>query len=366
MAGRDSLLARRLALAAVCSVLFLTFLDNTIVSVALADMQTSLRAGVASLQWILDGYMLAFAALMLSGGTLGDILGRKRVLLAGVACFCGGALVSALAQSTNVLILGRVIMGVGAAASEPGTLSLIRQLYPHARERARALGIWTGVSGVSLAVGPVLGGVLVGLFGWRGIFWFNIVFGLLALGAAAWTLQESADPEGRRVDVPGLVAGAVAVMALTFALIEGETAGFTTWWIVLLYATAAAALVAFVVIELRSPDPVLRLEFFRVPTFSVANGVAFATSFGLFAVFFFTALYLQVVSHFSGWRIALQFLAMAVAIIVAGLLSGGWTAARGPRVPMVAGCLGAGGGIFVVDALLKPNVSFAALAAAVP
>ena len=364
MARRHTALARRLALAAVCSVVFLTFLDNTIVSVALADMQTSLRAGVTNLQWIVDGYMLAFAALMLSGGTLGDILGRKKVLLAGVACFCAGALVSALAHSIHLLILGRVIMGVGAAASEPGTLSLIRQLYPDARERARALGIWTSVSGVSLAVGPVLGGLLVDLFGWRGIFWFNIVFGLGALLAAAWTLEESADPEGRRIDVPGLLAGAVSVTALTFAVIEGEGAGFLTWWIVLLYATAAAALVAFVVIELRSPDPVVPLEFFRLPTFSAANAVAFATSFGLFAVFFFTALYLQVVSRFSGGKIALQFVAMAVAIIVAGLLSGSWTARRGPRVPMVVGCLAAGVGIFAVDALLKPTVAVGPLAAA--
>jgi EmrB/QacA subfamily drug resistance transporter len=361
---RHAPIARWLALTAVCSVLFLTFLDNTIVSVALANMQTSLKAGVASLQWIVDGYMLAFAALMLSGGTLGDILGRKKILLGGVALFVAGAVVSALANGTHLLIAGRVIMGVGAAASEPGTLSLIRQLYPDARERARALGIWTAVSGISLAVGPVLGGVLVGLWGWRGIFWFNVVFGLAALAAAAFTLEESSDPEGRKIDVPGLVLGAVAVMALTFAVIQGESSGFGTWWIDVLFAVAAVSLVTFVIVERRSPDPVLRLDYFRAPTYSAANAVAFATSFGLFAVFFFTALYLQVVSHFSGWKIALQFLAMAVAIIAAGLISGSWTASRGPRVPMVAGCAAAGGGIFVVDALLKPTVSVAPLAAA--
>jgi EmrB/QacA subfamily drug resistance transporter len=364
MASEHAPIAKWLALTAVCSVLFLTFLDNTIVSVALANMQTSLKAGVASLQWIVDGYMLAFAALMLSGGTLGDILGRKKILLGGVTVFVAGAVVSALAHGTHVLIAGRVIMGVGAAASEPGTLSLIRQLYPDARERARALGIWTAVSGISLAIGPVLGGVLVGLWGWRGIFWFNVAFGVAALAAAAYTLEESADPEGRRIDVPGLVLGAVAVMALTFAVIQGEGTGFGTWWIDGLFAVAAVSLVAFVIVELRSPDPVLRLEYFRAPTYSAANAVAFATSFGLFAVFFFTALYLQVVCKFSGWKIALQFVAMAVAIIAAGIVSGRWTGSRGPRVPMVAGCIAAGGGIFVVDALLKPTVSVAPLAAA--
>ena len=364
MASRPTSVAPQLALAAVCAVLFLTFLDNTIVSVALADLQTSLRSGVSSLQWIVDGYMLAFAALMLTGGTLGDLLGRKRVLLAGVAVFGAGSLVGALAPNSGTLIAGRVVMGVGAAACEPGTLSLIRQIYPDARARARALGVWTGVSGVSLAAGPVLGGVLVGAAGWRGIFWFNVAFATASFAAAAWTLEESADPAGRSLDLPGLVAGAVAIIALTFAVIEGEGAGFGTWWIVALFVVAAAAGVAFVWIELRVPDPVLRLEFFRNRVFATANAVAFVTSFGLFAVFFFTALYLQIVSHFSGWKIALQFVAMAVAMVVAGRVAGVWTGTRGPRLPMCGGCLLAGGGMLGVDALLAPDVSVGPLAAA--
>ncbi len=354
---------RSYALAAVCLVLFLTFLDNTIVSVALADMQTSLKAGVSSLQWIVDGYMLAFAALMLTGGTLGDILGRKKVLLAGVVLFCAGALVAALAGNAHTLIAGRIVMGVGAAASEPGTLSLIRQLYPDERERARALGVWTAVSGISLALGPVLGGVLVAVGGWRAIFWFNLAFGATMLGAAARFLPESADPEGRRFDIPGLIAGAVAVSGVTFAVIEGENVGYHTWWVPLLFVVPAAA-AAFVAIERRAPDPVLRLEFFRNRAFSGATAVAFATSFGLFAVFFFTALYLQIVASFSGWKIALQFVAMSVAMVVAGLVAGRWTAARGPRGPMTAGCLLAGGAMFWVDSLLDPSISFAPLAAA--
>ena len=335
-------MAPQLALAAVCAVLFLTFLDNTIVSVALADLQTSLRSGVSSLQWIVDGYMLAFAALMLTGGTLGDLLGRKRVLLGGVVVFGAGSLVGALAPNSGTLIAGRVVMGVGAAACEPGTLSLIRQIYPDARARARALGVWTGVSGVSLAAGPVLGGVLVGAAGWRGIFWFNVAFATASFAAAAWTLEESADPAGRSLDVPGLVTGAVAIMALTFAVIEGEGAGFGTWWIVALFVVAAAAGAAFVWIELRARDPVLRLEFFRNRVFASATAVAFVTSFGLFAVFFFTALYLQIVSHFSGWKIALQFVAMAVAMVVAGRVAGVWTGTRGPRCPCAAGACSPG------------------------
>ena len=349
---------RSFALAAVCAVLFLTFLDNTIVSVALADMQTSLRAGVSSLQWIVDGYMLAFTGLMLAGGTLGDLLGRKKVMLAGIVLFCAGSLVGALAGDTRTLIAGRVVMGVGAAACEPGTLSLIRQIYPDRRERARALGVWTAVSGISLALGPVLGGVLVAAGGWRAIFWFNLAFGAAMLAAAARFLPESSDPEGRRFDIPGLVAGAVAVTGVTFAVIEGENVGYRTWWVPLLFVVAAAATAVFVAIERRTRDPVLRLEFFRSRAFSGATAVAFATSFGLFAVFFFTALYLQVVAGFHGGKIARQFVFMSVAMVVAGIVAGRWTAARGPREPMTAGCLIAGGAMFAVDSLLHPSISF--------
>lgn len=365
LAPDERLASRRgLALTAVCGVLFLTFLDNTIVSVALADMQASLAAGVSSLQWIVDGYMLAFAGLMLTGGTLGDLFGRRKVLLAGVATFCAGSIVGALATGPSMLIAGRVVMGVGAAACEPETLSLIRQIYPDSHARAKALGVWTAVSGISLAVGPVAGGILVGFAGWRGIFWFNLAFGLVAFIVAAKTLRESADPAGRSLDIPGLIAGTAAVTAVTFAVIEGESVGYRTWWIALLFAVAAGACLAFVAVERRVKDPVLRLELFRIPAFSSATVVAFATSFGLFAVFFFTSLYLQVVAHFSGWKIALQFVAMAVAMAVAGRVAGTFTATRGPRIPMAVGCALSGGGMFAVDALLKPDVSVAPLAGA--
>jgi EmrB/QacA subfamily drug resistance transporter len=356
--------SRGAALAAVCAVLFLTFLDNTIVSVSLAGVQKSLHAGVASLQWIVDGYMLAFAALMLTGGTLGDLYGRKRVLLGGVAVFCAGSALSAVATTSGWLIAGRVTMGVGAAACEPGTLSIIRHLYPEARARARALGVWTAVSGAALACGPILSGILVSELGWRSIFWFNLVFGVLILGAAALTLTESSDPEGRRLDVPGLVLGTGALLCLTVAVIEGESSGWATWWIDLLFAASALLLVAFVLAELRSPDPVLRLDFFRLPAFSGANAVGFATSFGLFAVFFFTALYLQLVASLSARKIAIEFVAMALAMVVAGRVAGAWTARGGPRAPMTCGCVLAAAGLGAVDLLMKPDVSLTALAAA--
>src|SRR5262249_7884052 len=174
--------AREAALAAVCAVLFLTFLDNTIVSVALANIQTDLSSSVSGLQWIVNGYMIAFAALMLTGGTLGDLFGRKKVMLGGVAVFCAGSVMAAVGAGERVLIAGRIVMGVGAAASEPGTLSVLRHVYPEHRERARALGVWAAVSGLALALGPVIGGVLVeGAGGWRSIFWFSLGLGALCL-----------------------------------------------------------------------------------------------------------------------------------------------------------------------------------------
>jgi EmrB/QacA subfamily drug resistance transporter len=353
--------AREAALAAVCAILFLTFLDNTIVSVALADVQTSLGSSVTGLQWIVDGYMLAFAALMLTGGTLGDLLGRKQVMLAGVAVFCAGSIVAAVAPDTSTLIAGRIVMGVGAAASEPGTLSLIRHIYPEREERAVALGVWAAVSGLALALGPVIGGVLADGLGWRSIFWFGVGLGAVAFAVAAATLTESRDPEGRRLDVPGLATGAAAITAATFAVIEGENRGYGTWWIAVLFAAAALLTAAFVVVEHRVADPVLKLQFLRNPTFAAANVVAFAVNLSVFSVFFFTALYLQLITSFSGYQIALVFTSLAVAMIVAGPVAGRWTARVGPKVPMVAGCALAGLGLFLVDWKLTATTSVAAL-----
>ncbi len=353
--------ARGAALAALCAILFLTFLDNTIVSVALADIQSSLSTSVSGLQWVVDGYMLAFAALMLTGGTLGDLFGRKRVMLAGVAIFCAGSIAAAVAPSTNILIAGRVVMGLGAAASEPGTLSLIRHIYPERRERARALGVWAAVSGLALALGPILGGVLAAGIGWRSIFWFGLGFGALALGVAAVTLTESRDPAGRKLDVPGLLTGACAITAVTFGVIGGENRGYGTWWIDGLFVAAAVLVVAFVLIERRSPDPVLRLEYFHNPTFTAANVVAFAVNLSVFSVFFFTALYLQLITDFSGYEIALVFTSLAIAMIVSGPLAGRWTARVGPRVPMVLGCLLAGAGLLLTDSELTATTSVGGL-----
>src|ERR1700744_6088255 len=201
--GRDR--ANSVALAALCLLLFLTFLDNTVVSVGLGALQTDLQASVAQLQWVIGAYALTFAAIMLACGMIGDEFGRKKVMLAGAGVFCAGSVLCALAPNAQALIAGRAIMGLGAAASEPGTLSIIRHIYTDAKERTWAIGVWAAVSGLALALGPVIGGAIVGAWSWRGIFWFNLVFALAALITAAITVPESSDPTAGRARRPGAV-----------------------------------------------------------------------------------------------------------------------------------------------------------------
>ena len=351
-----------LGLATVCGVLFLTFLDNTIVSVTLGDIQGRLHAGVASLQWVVNGYAMVFAALMLTGGTLGDLFGRKKVMLAGVAVFCVGSVVAATAPNVDVLIAGRVIMGLGAAASEPGTLSIIRHLYPVARSRARAIGIWAAVSGLALALGPVVGGILVDIADWRAVFWFNLGFGLIAFALAATVLPESSDPVGRRLDLPGFALGAGALACAAFGIILGESSGYTTWWIVALLAGSVVLGIAFTQVESRVADPVLPMAFFRDPTFTGANVIALLNYFATFAIFFFCALYLQLVGNRSPAGVAVMFVPMAVALVIASAFTGRWVAKTGARPPMVLGCaLGAAGTLAVAE-VIGPTVGFFGLA----
>jgi EmrB/QacA subfamily drug resistance transporter len=353
-----------LALTALCTVLFLTFLDNTIVSVALGGVQSSLHAGVTALQWVVNGYALTFASVMLACGMIGDEFGRKMLMLSGAGVFLAGSVLSALAPNAGVLIAGRVIMGLGAAASEPGTLSMLRHLYPGERARSRAVGVWAAVSGLALALGPVVGGALTGLWGWRSIFWFNLVFGIAAFALAAVVLPESADPEAHRVDTAGALLGAAALASLAFAIIHGESAGYGAPLVVALLCLAAAATAAFVLWERRAAHPLLDLKYLRVARFTTANIAAFCTYFATFAVFFFTALYLEEVGGYSGYQIALVFLPMTVLMITASLLAGRWVVGVGARWSITAGCLLTGAGLLLAEQFLRPNPAYAPLAGA--
>ncbi len=340
------------ALVAVCAVLFLTFLDTTIVSVALASVQATLHAGVTELQWVVNGYALSFASLMMIAGSLSDRLGRKRVMLTGLLVFAAGSVLGALAPSPAILIVARVVMGVGAAASEPGTLSVIRHLYPAPEDRARALGAWAAVSGLALALGPVIGGVLVGLSDWRAVFWFNVVAAGVIVALAAAMVPESKDQQSARLDVPGFVTGAAGLGALTFAVILGETDGYRSSVVVVLFVLGVVGLVGFTRVERHSQAPMLDLSYFRSAPFTGSLVVAFVLFFGIFSIFFFTALYLVAVVGYSGYRIALEFVPMTVAMITAAGLAGARVALRGPRLTMAEGCVLAGAGILLSEVLL--------------
>jgi EmrB/QacA subfamily drug resistance transporter len=358
--------AQILALSTLCGVLFLTFLDNTIVSVGLANVQSDLHAGVTSLQWVVNGYALTFASFMLAAGMLGDLLGRKRIMLAGVAVFSIGSVMGALAGNVNWLIAARVIMGIGAAASEPGTLSIIRHVYPDRKTRADALGIWAAVSGLALALGPVIGGALVGFSSWRAIFWFNLGFGVVAFVMAAIAVPESSDRQGQRFDVLGFIFGAAFLACLSFAVIQGEESGYTANWIVALFVLCAVSGIAFVINERRVKSPMLDLSLFRQPPFAGSNFVAFAAYFGTFSIFFFTALYLQVVANASAYQTAIDFLPMAAGLIIVSALTGPLVARIGARWPMTIGCLLAGGGILIANSVLDPTIGFATLGWVLP
>jgi EmrB/QacA subfamily drug resistance transporter len=350
-----------LALATLCTLLFLTFLDNTVVSVALGDIQVGLKANVSDLQWVVGAYALTFASLMLACGMIGDELGRKKVMLSGVGVFCAGSVLSALAPNPAVLIAGRAIMGMGAAASEPGTLSMLRHLYPDARARSRAIGVWAGTSGFALAMGPVIGGVLTGLWSWRAIFWFNLVFGLAVLLVAAIVLPESADPTAARVDTAGTLLGAGALATFVFAIIDAESFGFGSGTVIALLCASVVLGAAFVWRERRAANPLLDLRYLRLPQFTTANIAAFCTYFATFAIFFFTALYLVEVVLVSGYKLALVFLPMTVLMIIASVLAGRWTALVGPRWSITIGCLLLALGLFLADGYLKPHPSYVPL-----
>jgi EmrB/QacA subfamily drug resistance transporter len=355
---------RSFALGAVCTLLFLTFLDNTIVSIALGDIQEDTHAGVQSLQWVVNAYALVFASLMLIAGALGDRFGHRRVMLAGATVFAAGSVVCALAGSSGLLIGGRAVMGVGAAASEPATLAMLRHLYPGSRERARATGVWAAVSGLALALGPVIGGVIVGLENWHWIFWFNLAFGLAALVVGARLLPETSKQHGRHIDVLGAVLGAGAIAMLVFAVIDGESAGYAAAEVLTLFCCAAVVGVAFVWWQHRAREPLVDPSYARNPVFAASNLVAFAAYFGTFAVFFFCALYLHVVVEQSGLRIAAQFLPMAAGMILASLMTGRWIARTGSRRPILVGCVLFAGGLLVTGQVLNPHQSYLPLAAA--
>ncbi|MBN1631907.1 MAG: DHA2 family efflux MFS transporter permease subunit [Thermoleophilia bacterium] len=326
-----------LTLGAMCFALFMAMLDNTVVNVALPSISESLGSGISGLQWIVDAYTLVFATLLLTGGTLGDLLGRKKCFLAGLVVFTAGSLLCALAPSLSVLIAGRGVQGIGAAVLMPGTLAILTNTFPDPRERAQAIGIWAGVSGLALAMGPVIGGLLVDSLGWQSVFYLNVPVGVIALVVAWLVVREFKHSEGRRLDLPGQALAIVTLGALTYALIEANNYGWTSPLILALFATTAVGLAAFILVELRSSSPMLELRFFRNPTFTAGAVCAAVISFGMFGMFFFLSLFLQNVQGYTPLEAGIRTLPCTGMILIFAPLAGRLAGRIGSRLPMTLG-----------------------------
>jgi EmrB/QacA subfamily drug resistance transporter len=324
-------------LASLAFALFMIMLDNTIVNVALPAIQRDLDIDQSGLEWIVAGYALSFAVLMLTGGKLADMFGRRLVFMVGLAVFTVSSLLCGLAGGAELLIAARVLQGVGAAFMLPATLSIIAATFPP-RQRGAAFGVWAGVSAMALAIGPLVGGLITENVSWHWVFYVNVPVGLLGLVAAWLLVPESRDTSHeQRLDVPGLALSGVGLFALTFALIEANSYGWTSGVILGLFALAAVALSLFVVLELRQRLPMFDLRLFRNSTFAGANVVALLVTLAMFGVFFFVSLYMQNVLGYSPTEAGATFLPMTLLIIVVAPLAGRLSDRFGSRWLMAGG-----------------------------
>ncbi|MBD0329538.1 MAG: MFS transporter [Thermoleophilia bacterium] len=324
-------------LVAVSLGLFMIMLDNTVVNVALPSIQRDLGVGLAELQWIVAGYALAFAALLLTGGKLADRYGRRLVFVVGLVVFTAASLACGLADSGEFLIGARVVQGVGAALMNPATLSIISATFPP-EQRGAAIGIWAGVSALALAIGPLVGGVVTQHIDWTWIFFVNIPVGVLAVVAGVLLIDESRDSSReQRLDVPGLATSGIGLFALTYALIEANGYGWTSGRILASLAVAVAALAAFALLEHRQRLPMLDLSLFRSGTFTGANLVILLAALAMFGVFFFVSLYMQNILGYSAVQAGAAFLPMTILIILVAPVAGRLTDRIGSRAFMTVG-----------------------------
>jgi EmrB/QacA subfamily drug resistance transporter len=322
-------------LGAMCFALFMIMLDNTVVNVALPSIQRDLHASLQALEWTMNAYTLTFAVLLVTGGRLGDIFGRRKLFLFGVAVFGFSSLMIGFSPNEAWLVGFRTVQGIGAAFMMPATLSIITQAFP-AEQRGTAIGTWAGVSALALAIGPVIGGLLTQDVSWRAIFFINPPIAVGAVAVALFAARESRDDTvGRGVDFAGIATLTVGLTALVLALVESNSWHWGSTRIVGLFVAALIALAAFVVIELRRRTPMLDFSLFRSRTSVGANVVAFLVTFAMFAQFFFLTLYMQNVLGYSPLQTGVRFLPATLLIIVMGPLAGRLTDRVGPR-PLIA------------------------------
>jgi len=324
-------------LGAVAFGLFMIMLDNTVVFVALSSIQSDLHISQSELEWVVSGYALTFAVLMLTGGKLADMYGRRRIFIVGLAIFTASSLACGLATGAGFLIGARVVQGVGAALMNPATLSIIVATFPP-RQRGTAIGIWVGVSAMALAIGPLIGGILTEQINWSWIFFINVPVGIVGIIVSRLFITESRDEsEEQRLDLPGLLSSAIGLFGLTYALIEGNNYGWGSARILGSLAVAAVALVTFVVLEHRQRVPMLDLSLFKNSTFAGANVTMLLVALAMFGVFFFNSLYLGQVLGYSPIQTGAAFLPLTVLIVFVAPLAGRFSDKIGSRWLMGAG-----------------------------
>ncbi|ANZ18802.1 efflux protein [Streptomyces noursei ATCC 11455] len=338
---------RRLFVLAICCMsLLIVSLDNTVLNVALPSMQHELGASVSGMQWTIDAYTLVLASLLMLAGSTADRLGRRRVFMAGLVVFALGSLLCSLAPDLGWLVAFRMVQAVGGSMLTPVAMSIITNTFTDPRERARAIGVWGGVVGISMAAGPVIGGLLVQSVGWRSIFWINVPIGALALLLTFRYVPESRAPRPRRVDPVGQLLVAVLLGSLTFAIIEAPDAGWTSAQILVFAGVSLVSLLTLVAYERRRREPLIDLRFFHSAPFAGATVIAVCAFAALGGFLFVNTLYLQNIRGLSALNAGLYMLPMAGMTLIFAPLSGRLVGSRGPRLPLLlAGCAMAASGI---------------------
>jgi EmrB/QacA subfamily drug resistance transporter len=333
---------------AMCFALFMIMLDNTIVNVALPSIQRSLNASPENLEWTINAYVLVFASLILLGGKLGDRFGRKRVFLAGIAVFTLSSAACALASTDSQLIGARAIQGIGGALLNPLSLSIIVAAFPR-KQLPQAIGIWAGISGLGLAIGPLLGGFLVEHFSWSAVFWVNVPVGIIASAVTLWAVVESRDTTTRKLDLPGTALITAGLFSLNWGLINTARHAWLSVYTLSFLAAAAVLIAAFIAWERRAEEPMLPLAFFRRRAFTSASMIILLIGVGLFGVIYFLTLYFQNVHGYSPAQAGLRTLPMTMMILVVAPLAGRIGPRIGPRTMMTFGMLSASAGLLALS-----------------
>jgi EmrB/QacA subfamily drug resistance transporter len=336
-------------LAAVSFGLFMIMLDNTVVNVALPTMEKDLHVSLSQLEWVVIAYALTFAALLITGGKLADLYGRRRIFVLGLVVFTLSSLACGLAPNAGFLIGARAVQGCGAALMNPATLSIIVATFPP-RQRGQAIGIWAGVSALALAIGPLGGGLIVENLNWNWIFFVNVPVGALGIAVSQFAIRESRDTSAEQsIDLPGLLTSIGFLFSLSYALVEGNSHGWTSAEILGLFAAAAVLLAAFVVLEHRQRLAMLDLSLFRIGAFTGANVVAMLVSLSMFGVFFFVSLYVQNILGYSATQAGATFLPMVTLIILIAPIAGRLSDRVGSRWLMGGGMTLLGGSLLLYE-----------------